>query len=389
MKRTGIFIESKAGVIKSANYGVIACAQKYSAKYNEEIYAFIIDEHSGQFSKNIVDNEKIKQGFSKNIIDNERIKQELGNRGIKYVIEVCIDPDHHENHKQHENIFNPVVWSDALIQAVIKYKISTLFALSTHIGKELLPRVAAQLDAPLIMDCLNVSKGDDVNRRDDDAGNEFDLAETFLYSGKTIATVKVTGNIRMFGIRPNVIEPCLQAQNYESEDSKAKIFPIVETFIAKTEQQKNIKLIETKTEDSSSGEHLLSADVIISGGRAMKNGENFKLLQDCADSIADLGAATAVGASRVAVDLGWVPYSMQVGQTGEKVSPKVYIACGISGSIQHFAGMKTSKMIIAINESPNAAIMSNCDYFVEADLFKILPELIKELKNTKRLRSYQ
>ena len=107
----------------------------------------------------------------------------------------------------------------------------------------------------------------------------------------------------------------------------------------------------------------------------MQNSENFNLISKCAKRV-----HAAVGASRVAVDKGWVPYSMQVGQTGEKVNPKVYIACGISGSIQHFAGMKTSGMVIAINKDENAAIMSNCDYYVKADALKIIPQLTKLLK---------
>jgi electron transfer flavoprotein alpha subunit len=106
----------------------------------------------------------------------------------------------------------------------------------------------------------------------------------------------------------------------------------------------------------------------------LKNGENFKLLFDCAKH---MGAS--VGASRVAVDNGWVPYAMQVGQTGIKVNPKVYIAVGISGSIQHFAGMKTSRLIIAVNSDPNAPIMANCDYYAIGDLFEILPQLEKAL----------
>jgi electron transfer flavoprotein alpha subunit len=106
----------------------------------------------------------------------------------------------------------------------------------------------------------------------------------------------------------------------------------------------------------------------------LKSGENFKLLFDCARHL-----NASVGASRVAVDNGWVPYAMQVGQTGVKVNPKVYIAVGISGSVQHFAGMKTAKMIIAINTDANAAIMANCDYYAVGDLFEILPALEKAL----------
>ena len=115
--------------------------------------------------------------------------------------------------------------------------------------------------------------------------------------------------------------------------------------------------------------------MIISGGRGLKNSDNFSILFDCAQVI-----GAAVGASRVAVDAGWVPYTMQVGQTGKTVSPKVYIACGISGSVQHFAGMKTAGMIIAINQDLEAAITKKCDYFAVADLFEVVPLLTRQLK---------
>ena len=138
-------------------------------------------------------------------------------------------------------------------------------------------------------------------------------------------------------------------------------------------QGNGYEVIETRT-DGSGDQYLAESDIIISGGRGLKRAENFKLLFDCARHM-----NASVGASRVAVDNGWVPYAMQVGQTGVKVNPKVYMAVGISGSIQHFAGMKTAKMIIAINTDENAAIMANCDYFAVGDLFEILPELEKAL----------
>ena len=125
----------------------------------------------------------------------------------------------------------------------------------------------------------------------------------------------------------------------------------------------------------SSGIDLTEADIILSGGRGMENSENFRVLFECAEK---MGAA--VGASRVAVDEGWVPHTMQVGQTGKTVSPKVYMACGISGSVQHFAGMKTAAMIIAVNKDSEAAIMKHCDYFVVADLFAIIPALTIRLE---------
>ena len=135
-----------------------------------------------------------------------------------------------------------------------------------------------------------------------------------------------------------------------------------------------LTLKEIKQGDSS-GVDLTEADIIIAGGRGMENSKNFSVIFKCAEKM-----RAAVGASRVAVDEGWVPYAMQVGQTGKTVSPKVYIACGISGSVQHFAGMKSSAMIIAINKDAGAAIMKRCDYFVAADLFEILPALTARLK---------
>jgi len=343
MKRTGVIIDIKGGAIKDANYGMVACA----GKGETELHVFIIKR---------VDEK----------IECEAYKRELEKYGVKKIVEVTIESDDKGNS-------NPLDWSDALVQALTAYEISTLFGLTDPLGKELLPRIAAELGAPLVMDCIDVS-------------SDHDLAKTFLYSGKTLATIKVTGDIRLFGIRPNVInpsseqemalaaEPSLPQQSVTPQKSAT-----VESFIAPKRQQSNISLVESRAGDGS-GNDLLAADLIISGGRAMKNRDNFKLLHDCAETIGNMGAVTAVGASRVAVDLGWVPYRMQVGQTGEKVSPKVYIACGISGSVQHFAGMKMSGVIISINENPNAAIMSNCDYFVEADLFTILPALTKELK---------
>ncbi|MBF0230858.1 MAG: electron transfer flavoprotein subunit alpha/FixB family protein [Desulfamplus sp.] len=350
MNKTAVIIETKDGVIKEANYGMITCAAKNN---NSELYAFIINENGDKF------------------------KKELGSYGVTHIVDICIDSDNQQNHKIYEKSFNPILWSDAVLQAIKAYEISSIFGLTTPMGKEILPRVAAELEAPLVMDCLDVVKGFE-SSFNSDSNLDFDLAKTSLYSGKTIATVKVTGDIRLFGIRPNVIEPSSKIDLSQEQLSNIT----VEKFIAKNRypQQSNIKLIESRKGDSS-GNDIVAADVIISGGRAMKNSENFKILHDCADAIQKNGvSSTAVGASRVAVDLGWLPYRMQVGQTGEKVSPKLYIACGISGSVQHFAGMKMSGMIIAINENINAAIMSNCDYFVEADLFDIVPAITEALK---------
>ena len=238
------------------------------------------------------------------------------------------------------------------MDAVRAHGIQVLIGLTSAQGKDLLPRVAAILDAPLLMDCIHV----DIDAQ---------LARTSQYSGKTMATFQLSGETIIYGLRPNAVTPIAHPTTpVQIEHSAA---------IPETDELKILEVIPGE----SGGQNLSEAEIIISGGRGMENGDNFKLLSDCARAI----EGTAVGASRVAVDSDWVPYVMQVGQTGSKVNPKVYIACGISGSIQHLAGMKTSGMIIAINTDPDAAIISHSDYYVIGDLFEILPALANQLEN--------
>lgn len=245
--------------------------------------------------------------------------------------------------------WDPVVLTDAVIAAMQRFEITSLIGLTSPAGRDLLPRIAARLDAPLIMDCIAI----DLERH---------RVRTSQYSGKTIAAIELSGSRFLYGLRPNVIRP-----------EKAPVEAEIIDFPFTPQPSPAYRVLETRT-DGSGDRYLAEADVIISGGRGMKSGQNFKLLFDCARHI-----NASVGASRVAVDNGWVPYAMQVGQTGVKVTPKVYIAVGISGSIQHFAGMKTARTIIAINTDQNAAIMANCDYYAVGDLFEILPELEKAL----------
>ena len=275
--------------------------------------------------------------------DAEAIKPDLESFGITRIIDVSLAAGQQDN---------PVIRAKAMVNAVKEFNIDAIFGLSTARGRDLLPRIAALLDAPLVMDCMS-------------ADLDQNLAKTSQYSGKTIATIKVTGDVSVFGVRPNVVEPV-----------KAQVSAEILKFDGSNLVSKGFRVIKTSAAAERSKISLAEADVIISGGRGVKNGENFTILSRCAEKL-----NAAVGASRVAVDSGWVPYSMQVGQTGEKVSPRVYIACGISGSVQHFAGMKTSGMVIAINTDENAAIMSNCDYYVVADALEIIPELTKHLEN--------
>ena len=315
MKNIGIIIELDNGRIKATNFGMITLAR---AK-DTQLFAFVMDS------------------------DAASVKEDLESFGITKIVEVCLAKDQQNN---------PVIRAKAIINAIKEFNISMVFGLSTARGKDLLPRIAALLDAPLVMDCFYV----DLEQK---------FARTSQYSGKTIATIQVTGDVLVFGIRPNAIEP-VKAQG------AARILKFDGSHLA----AKGFRVIKSGGADKATAINLAEAEVIIAGGRGMKNSENFNILSLCAQKL-----NAAVGASRVAVDAGWVPYSMQVGQTGEKVSPMVYIACGISGSIQHFAGMKTSGMVIAVNKDENAAIISNCDYFVVADALEIIPKLTRVLGN--------
>ena len=316
MEKVAILIETKNGEIKKSNFGVITAARGN----DHELYAFLIDGSGSDH------------------------KATLEAYGIHKVVEIVSNAGPFP--------WNPVIWSKAVISAMQHLGINTLLGLTSAQGKELLPRIAARLDAPLVMDCIAVNLATHT-------------VEKSQYSGRTIATIKTHGSHSIYGLRPNAIEP-------QTSPVTAELIPF-QTEV--TSQALTIKEIK---QTGAGGIDLTEADVIISGGRGMENSENFRILRQCAEPI-----GAAVGASRVAVDAGWVPHSMQVGQTGATVSPKVYIACGISGSVQHFAGMKTSGLIIAINTDPDAAIVKRCDYFVVADLFEIIPLLTSRLRDSR------
>ena len=170
-------------------------------------------------------------------------------------------------------------------------------------------------------------------------------------------------DLLMCTIRPNAIEP-------EENPVDAN----VQVFTAALTDPGLVKVVETVRSEAGSVD-LTEAAVIITGGRPIGSAENYKMLNECA---ALLGAA--VGASRAAVDAGFAPHSMQVGQTGKTVSPNLYIACGLSGSVQHFAGMKTSKVIVAINTDKDAPVFEKCDYGIIADMFEVVPVLTEVLQ---------
>ena len=222
---------------------------------------------------------------------------------------------------------------------------------NTSLGNDLAPRLAVKLNSGCVMDCVNLQV---------EAGEV--VATRPIYAGKAFVKVKLSSDVKVFTIRPNVFKAELSDSGSASVETKEISNP-------------NLKAKVVSFKKSEGKLDVAEADIIVSGGRGMKGPENFNLIESLADS---LGAA--VGASRAVVDAGWRPHREQVGQTGKTVSPSLYVACGISGAIQHLAGMSTSKYIVAINKDKDAPIFSVADYGIAGDVFEILPVLTEEIK---------
>ena len=256
---------------------------------------------------------------------------------IKKVLSV--EAPHYENFTA-EN-FAPVV-----VKLAENY--SHIICSANTFGKNLMPRIAAHLDTSQVSDIIKVISSDTFVRP--------------IYAGNAFATVKSNDAKKCITIRPTSFEPA------ETSGGSAEI---VKGDAG--EPSNHTKFIK-KEEIKSDRPELGTARIVISGGRGMQSGENFKLIQDVADKL-----NAAIGASRAAVDAGYITNDHQVGQTGKVVVPDLYIAVGISGAIQHLAGMKESKIIVAINKDGEAPIFSVADYGLEADLFDALPKFLAEL----------
>jgi electron transfer flavoprotein alpha subunit len=284
---------------------------------------------------------KLGLAFECAVIGNDVNAEELGTYGADKVV-------HYKSDKLGN--YTPDGYAKILSDAMDKQGADVLFLGATAMGKDLAPRVAARINAAMATDCTQVELD----------GDNLKIVRP-MYAGKVQATIKLNSAKKVVTVRPNV---------YAAEENPASAS--VETVASDVDFNTVVKEIIS----GATGKlDVTEADIVVSGGRGLKGPENWHLIEDLA---AALGAAN--GASRAAVDAGWRPHDEQVGQTGKTVSPSLYVAVGISGAIQHMAGMSSSKYIVAINKDPEAPIFKVADYGIVADLFDVVPRMIEEIK---------
>ena len=321
-----VFIELKDEKIHDVSIELLSCGRKLADDLSRKLVAVVI---SGNFD---LEKAKILSSYGADriiVVEDEKFKNPTDEMYV-YVLE----------------------------ELARKYKPEIILAGATNFGRSVIPQLAASLRTGLTADCTELSIDKDKKI----------LIQTRPAFGGNIMAEIVCERRRpqMATVRPKVFE---KIKN-ENSSLCERIFPEIDwsKFFPKT------KLIKKETK-AFEGANLQDADIIVSGGRGLKKKENFSLIFELAKLL-----NAAVGASRAVVDAGWIPYYHQIGQTGKTVAPKLYIACGISGAIQHIVGMKSSKVIIAINKDKDAPIFDIADYGIVGDLFEIIPRLIKKLK---------
>jgi electron transfer flavoprotein alpha subunit len=320
MAKVVVFIEQREGKAKRASYELVAA----SAAAGNETHAVIIGDGIAGLA-----NEAAQFGANKvHLVQDPGLKMYLGE-----------------------------AYSRALTAAIKSLNPEIVLAAHTPMGKELLPTVSVMVDGALASDCTSIAF----------SGGKLQLRRP-IYSGKATAEVEFTGTgLQMATVRPNSIGLPKPDTSKTADASSISV---------------DLSGLKTKILDvvkgTSARPDVTEASIVVSGGRSLKSADNFKILEDLADTV-----GAAVGASRAAVDAGYRPHRDQVGQTGKVVSPACYIACGISGAIQHLAGMRTSKVIVAINSDPQAPIFQIADYAIVGDLFQVVPALTNEFKKLK------
>lgn len=325
-KNVWVFGEQRDGEINKVVYELIGVGRKLADKLNEELAVVLI---SSDLKSNA--EELVKYGVDKvYLLEDERFKS-----------------------------YNDEIYTAAMTEMIQRHKPSIILLGATAMGRSLGPRVAARVETGLTADCTGL---------DIDEEKGILLQTRPAFGGNIMATI-VCENHRpqMATVRPGVMKAALAKPNYNGKVVTEDFD--VDKLEIKTKLIEVVKEIEDRVK-------IEEAEIIVAGGRGVGGAENFDIIKKLADALGG-----AVGASRASVDNGWISYNHQVGQTGKTVSPKIYIACGISGAIQHLVGMKSSDIIIAINKDPKATIFDYATYGLVGDLHEIIPILIKEIKD--------
>lgn len=319
-----VFIEEREGKVKKTSLEALSAARKLADGMQESVTAVRVGE--GDPSEN------------------------LAHYGADAVMSA-----------QHELLrdYSTEGYCTALVEAVQRVQPRFVLSAASAMGRDLLPRVASRLDAGVAQDCIEIGI----------AGTGQLECVRPIFAGKAYAKVLVHTTPAIATLRPNVFQ--VAAADTTRVAEKSALVP----ELSPDKIRASVKEIK-----ASSGQmvELTEANIIVSGGRGMKGPENFPIVEALANALG--GAA---GASRAAVDAGWIDQQHQVGQTGKTVSPSLYIACGISGAIQHLAGMSSSKYIVAINKDPEAPIFNVADYGIVGDLFEVVPALTQAIKDQK------
>ena len=247
--------------------------------------------------------------------------------------------------------------AEVLASLVAQASPAAVLVAATAEGKEVAGRLAVRTGSGVLTDAVDLTP--------DDAGL---VAEQSIFGGAIVVQSRVRTGTPIVAVRPNAVTP-------EPSSGAAELTPVT---VELSDAAKGARITERVAQERSERPELTEAAIVVSGGRGVGSGENFALIEKLADS---LGAA--VGASRAATDAGWYPHQFQVGQTGKTVSPQLYMAVGISGAIQHRAGMQTAKTIMVINKDPEAPIFELADFGVVGDLFKVVPQLTEEIAKRK------
>lgn len=318
-----VFLESTDNQLKKTSLEALSEAKRLNEILKTEIVGFIVGDNVSSLT-----NEIASYGANKIIIAE-------GADSTNYIL---------------------ANYTKAILSAINKINPMAILLSATPVGKDLAANIAAELKSSVIQDSIFLSYE-----------NGSFVAKRPVYAGKAIITVKSLKSPAIITLRPKVFPlGSPKDQTVQIEKIQVNISP----------DDQRVKLKETVMSGQKKIE-LTEADIIVSGGRGMKGTENFKIIEELAQTL-----NAAVGASRAAVDSGWRPHTDQVGQTGKTVCPTLYIACGISGAIQHLAGMSSSKCIVAINKDPDAPIFKVANYGVIGDLFEVVPALCLELKKS-------